>query len=324
MKIAMIFPGYGSQFVGMEKELYDEHRIIQEYFEEASNCLPINFVKLCFASSDAELAQLNHAYPALFLVSCSLFALLKQEGIHPALIAGFNQGEYAALFATNSITFPDGLYLLNKYSTFYQEALHELSVAMIRVQGVSTIQLRELCLSATKKGETPAISMYYTDTDHVVSGTQESIDRLQSLILKKVPGAVIDSMPLETGLHCPLMQPVIDNYRIYLEKVDFKDPAVPLISGMDGRLVANGAEIKERVTAQIDAPILWTRVADVLAAHDLIIEVGPGTQVSELMKRTHPDKQVISANTKADIEKIKSMMPKPEEPVAPDVPQIEE
>lgn len=308
MKIAMIFPGYGSQFVGMGKELYDEYRIVQEYFEEASNCLPINFVKLCFASSDSDLAQLNHAYPSLFLVSCSLFALLKQEGIHPALIAGFNQGEYAALFATNSITFPDGLYLLNKFSSFYQEALGQMNVSLIRIQGVSTIQLRELCLAATKKDQTPAIAIYYSDTDHAVSGIEESIDRLQSLVLKKFPGAKIDSMHLEVGLHSPLMQPVIDNYKIYLEKVDFKDPATPLISGIDGRLVATGAEIKERVTAQIDAPIVWTRIVDVLAAHDLIIEVGPGSQLSEMIKCAYPDKQVVSVNTKADIEIIKNMM----------------
>lgn len=319
MKIAMIFPGYGSQYVGMEKELYDEYRIVQEYFEEASNCLPINFVKLCFASSDAELALLNNAYPALFLVSCSLYALLKQEGINPALIAGFNQGEYAALFAAGSITFPDGLYLLNKYSTFYQESLHEITAEMIRIQGVPTLELREICLKATKKGETPSIAIYFADADHAVSGTSDVITLVRDLVHKAFPDAIIDYLPIEAGLHSPLMQPVVNNYKIYLEKVDFKDPALPLVSGIDGRIVATGAEIKERVTGQIDSAILWTRLADVLAAHDLIIEVGPGTMLSEMMKITHPNAVVVSVNKRSDIEKIKSMMPQ-EEPAT----QLEE
>src|SRR5579872_2129839 len=97
MKIALLFPGYGSQFVGMGKELYDEHRIVQEYFEEASNCLNINFVKLCFASSDAELRKAENAYTALFLVSSAIAALLQQYGVTPHAVAGYNIGQLSAV-----------------------------------------------------------------------------------------------------------------------------------------------------------------------------------------------------------------------------------
>src|SRR5206468_1601039 len=108
---------YGSQFVGMGKDLYDQSRIMQEYFEEASNCLNINFVKLCFASSDAELARAEHAYPALFLVSCALHALIKEQGVQANIVAGYNQGEFSAVYAAGGINFPDGLYLLSKYAS---------------------------------------------------------------------------------------------------------------------------------------------------------------------------------------------------------------
>lgn len=312
MKIAMVFPGYGSQYVGMAKELYDEHRIVQEYFEEASNCLPINFVKLCFASSEAEMAQLNHAYPALFLVSSALYALLKQEGIQPNLVTGFNQGEYAALFAVGTITFPDGLYLLNKYSTFYQEFLNDTDVDIFRVNGVPKEELEDFCAKASKKNQHAAIAIFYSDTSFAVGGTQVATGFVRELINKKFPDAKISSLPKEMGLHTSLMEPVANNLKIYLEKVDFKDPNLPLISGIDGRLVSTGSEIKERLTAQIDAPIFWQRVADVLAAHDLIIIVGPGAHMSELIKQLYPDANVISVSNKTDIEKIKSLMPQPE------------
>src|SRR5438045_2310441 len=163
MKIGILFPGYGSQFVGMGKELYDESRIMQEYFEEAANCLNVNFVKLCFASSDAELAKMENAYPATFLVSCAIYALLKEEGIllhhggvNPELlrregqvtadiVAGYNLGEYAALHAAGGISFPDGLYLLNKYAHFYEQALPALDVGILQITGISTRTLEKAC-----------------------------------------------------------------------------------------------------------------------------------------------------------------------------------
>jgi len=108
MKIALLFPGYGSQFVGMGKELYNDYRIVQEYFEEASNCINTNFVKLCFASSDAELSKITNAYTSLFLVGSSIYALLKELEIEPDMVAGYNNGEFAAMFAGGCFSFPDG------------------------------------------------------------------------------------------------------------------------------------------------------------------------------------------------------------------------
>src|SRR5580765_900605 len=162
MKIAVVFPGYGSQHVGMGKEMYDEYRIVQEYFEEASNCLNSNFVKLCFASSESEMATMPVAYPTIFLVSCALYALIRQEGITPAAVAGYNIGEYSALFATGSITFPDGLYLLNKLALFYQDLLPSLDVQMLRVSGIDGARLEAFCQYASRGDERALIVSYTT------------------------------------------------------------------------------------------------------------------------------------------------------------------
>src|SRR3984957_20471227 len=110
MKIAFLFPGYGSQFVGMGKELYDESRIIQEYFEEASNCLNINFVKLCFASSDAELGKVTNAYGSLFLTRSAIAALLNEQRTVPDVVAWHALGELSAICSMHGISLPDGLY----------------------------------------------------------------------------------------------------------------------------------------------------------------------------------------------------------------------
>ena len=138
MKIACLFPGYGSQFVGMAKELYDEYRIVQEYFEQANYCLPdLNFIKLCFASSDIDISQMQHAYTANFLVGSSLYGLLREQGFKPDVVLGCNQGEYAALYAAKSFSFPDGLYLLSKYASFYMQALESMKVSLTQSKGLS-------------------------------------------------------------------------------------------------------------------------------------------------------------------------------------------
>src|SRR3989304_305540 len=104
MKIGLLFSGYGGQDVGMGKDLYDNSRVMQELFEEASNCLGINFVKLCFASSDAELSSLENAYVAIFLIEVSLYALLNESGVSADLFAGHDIGEFAALFSAGSLS----------------------------------------------------------------------------------------------------------------------------------------------------------------------------------------------------------------------------
>ena len=114
MKIGMLFPGQGSQYLGMGKELYADERIVQEYFDEASVCLEQNFLRLCFASSERELTKTSNAQTAIFLVSSAIFSLLKKKyDIVPDIVAGHSLGEYSALFAAGGISFPDRLYLLN-------------------------------------------------------------------------------------------------------------------------------------------------------------------------------------------------------------------
>ena len=164
MKIGMLFPGYGSQSVGMGKEFYDESRIMQEYFEEAANCLPINFVKLCFASSDVELAHMNNAYLSLFLVSNGIYATMKEAGITPDFVAGYDTGVYAALFAANGLSLPDGLYLLSKYALFYQEMLEASpkKFSEVRLTGCPTEEIEVLVREATTRNAYARIGIYET------------------------------------------------------------------------------------------------------------------------------------------------------------------
>jgi [acyl-carrier-protein] S-malonyltransferase len=309
MKIGMIFPGYGSQFVGMGKELYDESRVIQEYFEDASNCLDINFVKLCFASSDAELAKMNSAYVALFLVSSSIAALLKEEGIEPQVVAGYNLGEYSAVHAVGGFSFPDGLYLLNKFALFYQELLGTVDVAVVRVIGVQTKQLQKLCDQASD-GQLQAafIGIYEAPDQHVVTGTRQAIEKLRDELA--ATEATVADLDVEVGLHSPLMDTVATQFKMYLEKVDFKNLRAPLITNVTAQTIDQGEEVKINVVEHIHRPLLWHNVLTCLNDCELLVEIGPGTTLTSYLKTMYPEKAVISVNKRSDFDELHTLVNK--------------
>ncbi len=308
MKIAMLFPGYGSQFVGMGKELYDESRIMQEFFDQASHCLDTNFVKLTFASSDAELGRVINAYTALFLVSAAISALLKEQGIEPDVVAGYNLGEYAAIFAAGGLSLPDGLYLLNKLSSLYDAFLQTQKFSVIRVTGVTKKQVDDMCAKASKGDKRVHPALHITDKEHLVAGHAEAIEVVKDLIMK-TEGAGLEAGSIETGLHSPLMDEVIENFRMYLEKVDFKDLNVPLITGVGGKKLERGEKIKDLVISHINSPLVWNKVLDKLSDYDLFIEVGPGDKLSQMVKEKYPDKLIVNINKLSDLEELKKHLP---------------
>jgi len=307
MKIAIMFPGYGSQYVGMGKELYDDFRIMQEYFEEAANCLDINFVKLCFASSDLELSKMSHAYPAIFLVSSSIYQILKEEGIVPDIVAGYNVGEFSAMHAAGGISFVDGLYLINKYLAFYEEFLSSEDISLIRISGIPSDTLKQICEQYSTNETFAYVSIHSSPEDHVVAGHTSVVDQIIDA-LKSYEKTKVETVGIEVGLHSPLMRPVFDSLKLYLEKIDFKDTEIPVLSSTELHPAKSGQSLRAAVLDYITTPILWDEVYDYLNEYDLILEVGPGTKLADVAKKHYPNKIILSVNTKADIQKLKEIL----------------
>jgi [acyl-carrier-protein] S-malonyltransferase len=323
MKTALLFPGYGSQFVGMGKELYDEYRIVQEYFEEASHVLDTNFVKLCFASSDAELSKLNNAYTSLFLVGACTYAVLKENNIPIDIVAGYNNGESAALFAAGCFSLPDGLYLLNKFCSFYQEAADAMDVDALHITGIATAQLEKACQQlsdglsseASAKEEKIFVAIYNSPTDHIVAGHRDQLAELHDMFDGQ---ATLEYVGIEVGLHSPLMDGIVDVFKNFLEKVDFKDLKIPLISCIDGHTVTEGSDTKERFIRHIDESLEWFKVMRALGEYDCVLVATPrlrqgfdgqaSDDLLNMIKNQYPEKTVLPITTKDDIEKIKEMV----------------
>jgi [acyl-carrier-protein] S-malonyltransferase len=311
-KVALIFPGYGSQFVGMGKDLYDDYRIMQEFFEEGYSCQNLNFVKLCFASSDQELSEMVNAFQAIFLLSSALYGLLKELGIKPDVVAGQGVGYYTALFASGAISFPDGLYLLSKLASFYEKILDGAGIELIEISGLDRNELEKIISKFEEGGHDLGIAVYQGKDKFLVGGKLQALEKLKDL-LGKIEGVKINSAPKEIGLYSEVMAEVADQLQPYLEKVDFKDTEVPLfIAGKEG-FVVSGDQIKEDVIHHLVKPFDWDQVLDELKDYDVIIEVGPRGRLSDMVKRYYPEKEVLTFGNKSDVEKIKNLLGESEE-----------
>jgi len=300
MKFGFIFPGYGNQFVGMAKEFYNDSRIMQEYFEEAANCLDKNFVKLTFASSDAELSELENAYVSLLLISVSIVAILKEQGIEPSIVAGHDIGQFSALAATGGISSPDAMYLLRKYAGLYTDFLKDHRVEATRVNNMQKEELQKICEQCINGNNVAYITEHESDTQSIVSGTIESLNCLRKAVEDMQSGPVQD-LPIGGGLHCPLMDEVLKTMKMYLEKVDFKEVTVPFVASITGQALKEGDLVRAAVMQQIHAPIQWKKALDAFAFCDCIIIAGPGKSLVEHIQEIYPEKKVFAVVTPDDL-----------------------
>lgn len=303
LKIGMLFPGYASQFVGMAKELYDSSRVVQEYFEEASNCLGINFVKLCFASSDSELSRIIHTYSSLFLVSSAIAALLKEHGITPYKVAGYNIGEYAALCSIGSLSLPDGLYFLSKFAALYEEELDNLNVRAINVAGLTLKSLQEQLQIVDQENLLVAISAYQTYKLHTITGLRNIMDDIEICLLK-IKNVEVYDLPLGVGLYSPFVRGITAGLKMYSQKIDINTSKAFFISSIDGKPISEGAIIKEKLVQQIYSPILWKNVMKNMQDCDIFIHIGPGHALSNITDFFYAGKPSFVINRPVDIEKL--------------------
>lgn len=307
MKALFLFPGYPSHYVGMGKELYDSYRIVQEYFETASNCLNINFVKLCFASSEAELRYTQNVYLATSLVYSAIAAALIQEGIQPSAVAGYLDGEYAALIAAESLSLPDMFYIVAKYSMLYDEYTRDTAFSAAEITGISHDDLYAQCLKVSVEGEFVSIAIKYSETQYAVAGTEQAVSQLVALLhsAEKAKASIVRP---GIGLHSMLMDGIKEKVSVYLEKVDFKKAKVPVISGLDGALVCDASDLKKRYLEQLTSRFECDAIVQACAHYDIIIEVGNTSPLQELIKKQYPQKTVVTVKKNSDIQMLKSLM----------------
>jgi [acyl-carrier-protein] S-malonyltransferase len=296
MKNGMLFPGYGSQFVGMGKELYDDIRLVQEFYEQASHCLDKNFVKLCFASSDADIKKVENAYPSLFLTSVSTAHCIKEQGITCDIIAGHGIGEYSAIASHGGLSFADGLYLLNKLSLFYNQLQNSLAFDSHLIISDYPEDLRALCDTF----DNIHIACQEAASHFIISGNKETLAQCCKKIKSRKIGKV-KKCHFANGFHTPALKGLEQQLRVYLTKVDFKDIETPLISNVDIKPIVKGKDIEQSVMRQIGSPLYWHDVIKKFKNVDRIIIPAPSKILYKEIAAYYPDKTIVQINTPEDL-----------------------
>ncbi|NBV40394.1 acyltransferase domain-containing protein [bacterium] len=318
MKLGLLFTGFGEQFVTMGKDVYDVTRSTQELFDQASIVTQVNYIKLIFADSDAELAKIENGYGALYLVQAALYEILKEKGICPEFIAGYGIGEYTAMHAAGGLTFVDGLYLLQKYATLIQQAQEELSqYSILHIpRSISAEELENLFPQLKVKENSLFISAFNMPEDHFISGTHKSIDVLEDMC-DKMEIKKMKRFGFEMELRTPWMQVVVDQFKIYFHKVTFHDLQVPVITNVDGAYITTAHAVEGAMLRRPVEPIHWYETMQGFAGCDTLLIIGPGERLVKWAQSLYPDKKIMQILTLQDIAQVVALLPENSEQCGP-------
>ncbi len=277
-RIACLFPGQGSQSVGMGKDFYDRSPAARDLFRQADEALGYPISKLCFEGPEEELRLTANTQPALLVCSTASFRLL---GAAPAVAAGHSLGEYSALVAAGALRFEDAVVLVHKRGLYMQEAVPAGAGAMAAVLGVPADAIVE-ALSSVRAGVVD-VANWNSEEQVVISGEKAAVE--EALAVLKPPRSVM--LPVSAPFHSRLMKPAEDRLAADLDRTEFRDPAFPVITNVDARVIATGAEARDALKRQVSRAVLWTKSLALLKEMNLdaCVETGPGKVLAGLFKR---------------------------------------
>ncbi|MEI6747785.1 MAG: ACP S-malonyltransferase [Bacteroidales bacterium] len=289
---AYVFPGQGAQFVGMGKDLYENHPIARQMFEKANEILGYRITDLMFAGTDEDLRQTKVTQPAIFLHSVILAATLG-ENFKPDMVAGHSLGEFSALVAAKSLTFEDGLRLVLARAMAMQKACEAEPGTMAAILGLDDAAVEDV-LETIDEIVVPA--NYNSPGQLVISGSIKGIEiaceKLKSAGAKR-------ALPLKVGgaFHSPLMEPARVELATAIEAAKFHNPICPIYQNVDAKPHSNPDEIRANLIDQLTSPVRWTQTAANMIADGgtTFIEVGPGTVLQGLIKKVNAEVETMSA-----------------------------
>jgi [acyl-carrier-protein] S-malonyltransferase len=273
----------------MGKEFYDHYRCVQELFEEASNCLSINFVKLCFASSERELSKPCNAYLALFVIQAAIYTVLIEHGIEPSVSTGWGVGNSAAYYAAGVINFPDGLYLLGKYLSFLDELMSGRPTVTMRISGLTRSEFEQLLIQH-HLSDSVVLAMIRSERDCIVLGTIPAISQLSNILQQKKITFVNE--PLAYVLYLLCCHEMVERMNAYLVKIDCKPSRYPFLNHAGEYSVVGQPIVKSQLTSFMYEPIDVPKIVQCLTPCTKLIQMGPSFLTSATIKRYLPQAQV--------------------------------
>ncbi len=302
-KIAFIFPGQGSQSVGMGREIYENFAVAREVYQEADAVLARSISGLCFNGPEEQLKDTRNSQPCILTTSMALLRVLTTEGVRPDFMAGHSLGEYSALVAAEAGTFAEAIQLVNRRAQLMAEADPEQQGAMAAVLGLNREALND-CLQTVNQIEA---ANYNCPGQIVISGAKANMAKLQESV--NVKGGKFIPLPVSGAFHSSFMKKAAEIFKTDLTAVTWRQPRIPLISNVSA-LPVSSEQLVDNLYRQIYSPVLWEDTLNYLASQDVRIfcEVGPGKILSGLVKKTLKTATIINCEDLGSLKKALAIL----------------
>ncbi|WP_026973540.1 ACP S-malonyltransferase [Aliagarivorans marinus] len=307
-KFAFVFPGQGSQSVGMLAELIEQHKIVADTFAEASATLGYDLTALITNGPAEELNKTHRTQPALLASSVALWRLWNESGgAQPQLLAGHSLGEYSALCCAGVISFPEALKLVELRGQLMQRAVPEGVGAMSAIIGLGNEQIIAACEKAAEDEVVSAVN-FNSPGQVVIAGNKAAVERANALC-KEAGAKRALPLPVSVPSHCALMKPAADELAAYIEGIEFQAPSLPVINNVDVTAAESGTDIKDALIRQLYSPVRWTETVEAMVEQgvETLVECGPGKVLTGLAKRIHKPLQAIAINDSASVKAALSL-----------------